>query len=169
MQSRDSRSENERAVMNTVFNRDSSFRYYKSRDSAGVWTAMVAFVCVLAGGSSLGWHSWILTGGILFGAGVVWGVGYWLLSKSCYFVSSTKAGFKDVFRAREVLFDEVRSVTKSTGRSSQTLTFVCDRRKVTMPLDPTDEAWFSAVKAKLSRRGIAVSPIGLFGVTLKEE
>lgn len=35
---------------------DPAIKYYRSRQSAGVWTAMAVFVGVIAGGSSLAEH-----------------------------------------------------------------------------------------------------------------
>lgn len=110
----------------------------------------------------------MLTSCLLLGTIVVGYLGYWALSKTCYFISADKAGFKDAFRAREVQFDEVQSVTKDTGRSSSTLTFVCSTGEVTMPLDPLDQGWFSAVKAELLKRGIPFSTTA-FGFTQKGE
>ena len=118
---------------------------------------MVVMVGVISVGSSFAQHSPRLTFSLLLGAIVVWYVGYWLLSKNLYFVSSTKAGFKDTFRMREVQFDEVRSATIKVGRDSRNLIFECDGKTVRIPLDPLDETWLSAVKAELSKRGIPVS------------
>jgi hypothetical protein len=110
----------------------------------------------------------MLTSCFLLGTIVVGYVGYWALSKSCYFISATKAGFKDLLRGREVQFEEVRSVSCNVGRYSRRLVFMCGARTVTMPLDPIDEAWFSALKAELLRRGIPVSSTA-FGFPVKEE
>jgi hypothetical protein len=136
---------------------DPTLKTFRTRQSAGVWTAMAAFVAVIGGGSSLAAHSLGLTSTLLSGIIVVWYAGYWLLSKNLYYVSSTKAGYKDVFRSREVQFDEVRSATISVGRDSRNLIFECDGDTVSMPLDPMDESWLSAVKTELSKRGITVS------------
>jgi hypothetical protein len=132
-------------------------RYYSSGESSGYWTAFVVCVGFIGAGASLAEHSWKVTLSLLLGAVAVWALGYWALSKSCYFISPVKAGFKDTFRTREVQFEEIRSVTKNTGRYSSTLTFVCNTRTVTMPLDPIDETWFSDVKSELLKRGITVS------------
>jgi hypothetical protein len=84
-------------------------------------------------------------------------VGYWILSKNIYFVSSTKAGFRDVFRTREVQFEEVRSATIRMNRDSRDLLFECATGKIRMPLDPMDQSWLSDVKAELLKRGITIS------------
>jgi hypothetical protein len=154
--------------MNAGADQESEIRYYGNGDSAGIWTAMMIGGVVMVGGASMAVHSWILTGTLVLGAGVLWWAGYWTLSKSTYFISPAKAGFKDVFRTREVRFDDVRSVTKNVGRYSSTLIFVCDSGEVAMPFDPIDEAWFFAVKAELGKRGIKLSTAA-FGVVLKEE
>src|SRR5262245_58972309 len=104
----------------------------------GYWGAMVACFGVISGGASLAAHSFTLTACLLLGAFAVWYLGYWGLSRNCYFISSTKAGFKDLFRTREVQFEDVRSVTKSTGRYHCDLIFECATRTVRMPLDPMD-------------------------------
>jgi hypothetical protein len=147
---------------------ESAIKYYTNRESIGYWGAMVACGGVIGGGASLAAHSFMVTSTLLFGAVAVWYLGYWALSKSCYFISTTTAGFKDLFRAHEVQFEEVRSVTTSTGKYSRTVIFQCATRTVTMPLDPIDESWFSAVKAELLRRGIPVSSTA-FGFPVKEE
>ena len=146
---------------------ESTIKYYTNRESIGYWGAMVACFGVISGGASLAAHSFMVTSCLLLGAVAVWYLGYWALSKSCYFISPTKAGFKDLFRAQEVQFEEVRSVTQSAGQYSNTLIFECATRTVSMPLDPIDETWFAAVKAELLRRGIAVSTTA-FGFGLKE-
>jgi hypothetical protein len=154
--------------MNTSPAEESTIRYYNNRESAGFWGALVACFAVIIGGASLAAHSLVLTSVLLLGAVVVWYLGYWALSKSCYFISPTKAGFKDTFRAREVQFAEIRSVTKAAGSDYSTLIFVCNTRTVSMPLDPLDTAWFSAVEAELRKRGIPVSATA-FGFPVKEE
>ena len=137
---------------------DAPLKIYRSRQSAGVWTAMTVFVAVIGGGSSLASHSFGLTSSLLLGILIVWFAGYWLLSKNLYFVSSTKAGFKDLFRNREVEFANVRSATIRIGRDSRDLIFQCtDDTSVLMPLDPMDESWLSDVKAELAKRGITVT------------
>jgi len=145
---------------------ESTIKYYTNRESIGYWGAIVAGVGVISGGASLAAHSFRLTAGLLLGVVAVWYLGYWALSKSCYFISPDNAGFKDFFRTREVQFAEVRSVTRSTGQYSSTLVFECATRMVTMPLDPIDETWFSAVKAELHKRGIEISS-SAFGFKLK--
>ena len=147
---------------------ESTIKYYTNHESIGYWGAMVACGGVIGGGASLAAHSFTLTACLLLGAVAVWYLGHWALSKSCYFISPTKAGFKDLFRAHEVQFEEVRSVTKSIRKYSHTLIFQCATRTVTMPLDPIDETWFSAVLAELLRRGIPVSS-SAFGFPVKEE
>jgi hypothetical protein len=142
-------------------------RYYSNRESAGFFGAIVACFGFISAGASLAAHSLALTSCFVLGAVAVGCLGYWALSRSCYFISSTKAGFKDLFRAREVEFEEIRSFTKSVGRYSQTLVFACRTRTVAMPLDPIDEAWFSALKTELLRRGIPVS-CEAFGFPVKE-
>lgn len=142
-------------------------KYFSGSDAAGYWSALVAGIAVISGGASLAAHSFILTSGLLLGAIIVWWPGHWLLSKSCYFISATSAGFKDAFRTREVRFDEIRSVTRSTGDSPY-LIFTCDSRSVSMPLDPIDEGWFSTLKENLLKRNITVSSI-VFGIPYKEE
>ena len=156
------------AIMNTSSVRESTIRQYSNRESEGVWGAVVACFWVISGGASLAAHSLALTSGLLLGTVAVWYLGYWALSKSCYFISPSVAGFKDAFRAREVRFEEIRSVTKATTRDSCRLVFQCNSRTVTMPLDPIDGAWFSAVKDELRRRGIPVSATA-FGLPVKEE
>ncbi len=152
--------------MNTSSPEESTIRYYTNRQSAGVWGAVIACMGVISAGSSLAAHSFTLTSCLVLGAVVVGCLGYWALAKSCYFISASKAGFKDAFRAREVQFNEIRSVTRNTGRSSSTLTFVCNTQTVTMPVDPIDEAWFLALKTELLKRGIPVS-FTAFGFPLK--
>jgi hypothetical protein len=147
--------------------KESTTRYYSSGESSGYWTAFVVCVGFIGAGASLAEHSWKVTLSLLLGAIAVWALGYWALSKSCYFISPTKAGFKDAFRTREVQFDEVRSVVKNIGNYT-TLTFVCNTRMVTMPLDPIDETWFSDVKSELLKRGITVSS-KVLGFTKKGE
>jgi len=94
----------------------------------------------------------------------VWFAGYWLLSKNLYFVSSTKAGFKDLFRSREVQFVDVCSATIRVGRDSRDLVLQCnDGGLVRIPLDPMDESWLSDVKAELAKREITVSTTA-FGI-----
>lgn len=154
--------------MNTSSTQESTIRYYSNRESIGYWGAMVGGFGVIGGGASLAAHSFWLTSCLLLGAIAVWYLGYWLLSKSHYFISPTNAGFKDVFRDRKVQFEEIRSVTKSIGSDSQSLIFVCNTRTVTMPLDPIDETWFSAVKAELLKRGIPISSTA-FGFPVREE
>ena len=156
------------ALVNTVSMQEATIKYYTNRESIGYWGAMVACFGVIGGGASLAAHSFTLTSTLLLGAVAVWYLGYCALSRSCYFISSTRAGFKDLFRTQEVQFEEVRSATKSTGRYSSTLIFGCITRTVTMPLDPIDEAWFSAVKAELVRRGVPVASTA-FGFAVKEE
>jgi hypothetical protein len=147
--------------------KESTTRYYSSRESSGYWTAFVVCVGFIGAGASLAEHSWKGTLSLVLGAVAVWALGYWALSKSRYFISPTKAGFKDAFRTREVEFEEIRSVTKNIGNYT-TLTFVCSTRTVTMPLDPIDETWFSDVKSELLKRGITVSFRAL-GFTQKGE
>ena len=156
------------STMNMPSAPESTIRYYTNRESIGYWGAIAAGVGVISGGASLAAHSFRLTACLLLGVVAVWYLGYWALSKSCYFISSTNAGFKDLFRTREVQFEEVRSVTKSTGQYSSTLVFECATRTVTMPLDPLDETWFSAVKVELHKRGIEISS-SAFGFKLKGE
>jgi len=137
---------------------DPSPKLYRSRQSAGGWTAMAVFVGVIGGGSSLAAHSLGLTFTLMLGILIVWFAGYWLLSKNLYFVSSTKAGFKDLFRHREVEFAEVRSATIRVGRDSRDLVFQrTDESFVRMPLDPMDESWLSEVKTELAKKGISVT------------
>ena len=144
---------------------DPTVKYYRSRQSAGVWTAGAVFIAVISVGPSLGLHSALLTGTLLFGIIIVWLLGYWTLSKNLYFVSSTKAGFKDLFRNREVQFAEVRSATIVTNSYGQTtsmnLIFQCAGEfgplDVSMPLDPLNEPWLSDVKTELAKRGITVT------------
>jgi hypothetical protein len=152
--------------VNTASKQESTIKYYANRESIGYWGAIVACFGLISAGASIAAHSLTLTSSLLLGSVAVWYLGYWALSKSCYFISPTRAGFKDLFRAQEVQFEEIRSVTQSTGRYSRTLIFECATRTVTMPLDPIDETWFSAVKAELLRRGIAISSRA-FGFTLK--
>lgn len=153
--------------MSAASTKESTTRYYSSRESSGYWTAFVVCVGFIGAGASLAGHSWKVTLSPVLGAVAVWALGYWALSKSCYFISPTKAGFKDTFRTREVQFEEIRSVTKYIG-SYSTLTFVCNTRTVTMPLDPIDETWFSDVKSELLKRGITVSS-NVLGFTQKGE
>ncbi len=143
-------------------------RYYNNRGSAGAFAAIVATFGVITVGSSLAAHSFLLTSCLLLGAVAIAYLGYWALSKSCYFISSTGLGFKDAFRLREVQFDEIQSVTKNVGRDYMNLAFVCKTRVVTMPFDPLDLAWYPAVKAELHKRGIPISSTA-FGITQKEE
>lgn len=135
---------------------ETTIQYYRHQESVGVWSALAAFVAVIGGGSSLSAKSFALTFCFLLGVVAVWWLGYWALSKSCYFISTTGAGFRDLFRAREVRFDEVRSVTRRTRKHSSTLIFQCVTRTVEMPWDPFDETWFLALEAELARRGIPV-------------
>lgn len=137
--------------MDPMLGQEPSRKYYNGSDGAGYWSALVAGFAIISGGASLAAHSIIVTAGLLLGAVIVWWPGYWLLSKSCYFISPASAGFKDAFRTREVQFDEIRSVTKSTRQYSSYLTFICNTQTVTMPLDPIDERWFSALKEELSK------------------
>ena len=153
--------------MNTVSPQESPTRYYGSRDSVGVWGALVACIGLISTGASLAAHSVAVTSGILIGSIAVWYLGYWSLSKSHYFISSSTAGFRDAFRTRQFDFGAVRSVTKRTGKYSSTLIFVCDARTVAIPFDPIDDAWFSDVRSELHRRGIPVSVI-VFGIEQKE-
>jgi len=140
-------------------------KYYGSRQSTGVWTAGAVFIAVISVGPSLGWHSLLLTGSILAAEIAVWYVGYWLLSKNLYFVSATKAGFKDLFRNREIQFAEVRSATIHTDTgpeaTSKNLIFQCagefGQLEVSMPLDPIDDSWLNDVKAELAKRGITIA------------
>ena len=143
--------------MNTASTEEAKTRYYSNRETLGVWSAIVACVGVIGGGSSIAAHSVAVTSSLLFGTLVVWFLGYWALSKSCYFISPAKVGFKDAFRSREVLFEEIESVTRNTTSESMTLTFECKTRTVTMPLDPIDETWFSDLKTELLDRGIKIS------------
>jgi hypothetical protein len=153
-------------IMNTSSTQESPISYYSNRQSAAVWGALVACVGVIGGGSSLAAHSFAVTSCFLLGTVTVGYLGYWALSKSCYFISASKAGFKDAFRAQEVQFDQILSAATNVGRNSRTLTFVCTTRTVTMPLDPIDEAWFSAMKAELLKRSIPVSS-SVFCITVK--
>ena len=150
--------------MNTASAQSTPIRYYSSRDSLGVWSAVVAMFAVIGAGSSLAEHSFSLTSGLLLGTVAVWWLGYVVLSKNCYFISQTSVGYKDFFRAREVQFDEIRSVTKTIRRRSANLIFVCERTSVRMPFDPFDEEWLSAVESELLNRGIKVSSAA-FGFT----
>lgn len=152
----------------TPSTKQSMIRYYNSRQSVGVWGALVAGLSIITGGASLAAHSFAVTSGLLVGAVAVWYVGYWFLSKSVYFASDSKAGFKDAFRAREVSFDEIESASKDVSRDSVTLTFVCKTRTVRMPIDTFDESWFSAVKAELQKRGIPFS-VRAYGFAMKEK
>jgi hypothetical protein len=144
-------------VMDTPEASNPSVKYYRTRQSAGVWTAMAVFVAVISGGSSLAGHDLRLTFSLLAGVLGVWFVGYWILSKNVYFVSSTKAGYRDVFRSREIQFDEVRSANVAIGRSHKSLNFVCDARNVSISLDPMDDSWLSDVKAELLKRKISLT------------
>jgi hypothetical protein len=155
-------------IANTASTQEATTKYYSNRDSTAVWNAGVACIGLIAVGASLAEHSLKLTSCLLLGAVAVWYLGYWALSKSCYFLSPTKAGFKDAFRAREVQFEEIRSATKAAGRQSTSLIFVCNTRTVTLPLDPIDESWFLAVKTELLKRGIPVSSTA-FGFPVKKE
>lgn len=150
--------------MKTPLAQEPTVRRYSGRESAVVWTAFVTCFALFGGGASIAARSWKLTFGLLFGTTVVWYLGYWALSQSCYFISATTAGFKDAFRAQEVNFDEVRSATRVIRKSSCTLIFKCDTRTVEMPVDLFDEDWFLAVKAELLKRGITVSTSG-YGFT----
>lgn len=156
------------ADMSRSVSRETTIQYFRHHESVGVWSALVAFVAVIGGGSSLSAKSSALTFCFLLGVAAVWWLGYWALSKSCYFISTTGAGFRDLFRAREVRFDEVRSVTRRTRRYSSTLIFQCATRTVEVPWDPLDETWFSAVEAELTRRGIPVL-FEAFGFPVKRE
>lgn len=78
--------------MNLSPAQDPTVKYYRSRQSAGVWTAGAVLVGVISVGPSFGLHSVLFTSSLLLGIIVVWYVGYWLLSKNLYFVSSTKPG-----------------------------------------------------------------------------
>jgi hypothetical protein len=143
---------------------DSTAKYYRTSQSAGVWTAFIVMIGVIGGGSSLAEHSLALTASLLTGCAVVWYAGYWLLSKNLYFISSTKAGFKDLFRNREVQFADVRSATRRVAKDRQDLIFQCaDGASVWMPLDPLDQSWLTDVKAELAIRGIAVTTTA-FGI-----
>src|SRR5215831_3415930 len=103
--------------MNTVPTRDSTIRYYDNRKSADLWkwNAIGFLLVVFIGGASLLVRSLALMSCILLGAVVFWYLGYWLSSKTCYFISSTKVGFKDFFGMHEVRFDEIRSVSEYHG------------------------------------------------------
>ncbi len=145
---------------------DRSVKYYRTSQRAGVWTAIVVMIGVIGGGSSLAEHSLALTASLLSGCAIVWFVGYWALSKNTYFISSTKAGFKDLFRSREIQFAEVRSANIRTnvnleGMTSMDLVFQCvgefGRLDISMPLDPMDQSWLNEVKAELAKRGITVT------------
>jgi hypothetical protein len=136
---------------------DPTLKFYPSSQSAAVWTAMAVFMGVLTGGSSLTQDSLALTSTLLLGIIVVWYAGYWVLSKSVYYVSSSKAGFKDFIRRREVDFSDVRSATLRIGKSRY-LDFQCDDATIVrMPIDTMNDSWLSAVKAELSKRGVTVS------------
>jgi len=154
--------------MNATSNEESKIKYYSGREGAGVWGALVALFGVICVGSSVAAHSFRLTCCFLLVTVAVGYLGYWVLSKSCYFISSSKAGFKDALRAREVQFDEIRSVTRIIGSDSSMLRFECNTRTVMMPLDILDEAWFTDLKAELLKRGIPVSSRA-FGFTLDGE
>jgi hypothetical protein len=153
--------------VNTPSTQESTIRYYTNRGSVGAWGGLVAGLGIIVGGASLAAHSFATTSCLLLGTVVVWYLGYLPLSKTCYFISPTKAGFKDPFRAREVQFEEIRSVTKHTSRNSITLIFVCNTRTVAMPLDQFDETWFSDLKTELLKRGITVSTTA-FGFTIQK-
>jgi len=155
-------------MSNAAPSQEPTTKYYGNRDSIGYWGAMVASFGIISVGASLAQRSLILTSGLLLGSVVVWWLGYWTLSKSCYFISPTKIGFKDIFRTRQVEFDEIRSVTHDAGRYSSRLIFVCDTRMVSMPFDPFDESWFTAVKNELEKRGITVL-VAAFGFKVKGE
>jgi|ERR1051326_3759548 hypothetical protein len=155
-------------IANGVSTQEAKTKYYSNRDSTIVWNAGVACIGLIGVGASVTEHSLKLTSCLLLGAIAVWYLGYWALSKSCYFISPTKAGFKDAFRAREVQFEEIRSATKAAGSRSSRIIFVCDTRTVTMPLDPIDESWLSAVKTELLKRGVPISSTAL-GFSVKEE
>jgi hypothetical protein len=120
------------------------------------WSAGIVCIGLIAAGASLAEHSLLVTAGVLLGAAAVWFPGYWLLSRSCYYLSPTKAGFRDAFQTREVRFDEVQSVTISAGRFSNNLIFTCLGETVFIAVDPVDETWFTAVKAELQRRRIPI-------------
>jgi hypothetical protein len=154
--------------MNMSATQESPTRYFSNRETLGVWGAVVACFGVISVGASLAVHSFPVTASLLLGMVAVSGLGYWVLSKNCYFISPTKAGFKDAFRAREVQFEEIQSVTKKAGPRSSRLVFVCRHRTVTMPADPINEAWLSAVKAEVLKRGIPFSSTEL-GFTVKSE
>jgi hypothetical protein len=142
---------------------DPTVKSYYTRQSAGVWTAGAVFIAVITVGPSLGFHSVLLTSGILLVIILGWFVGYWLLSKNLYFVSPTKAGFKDLFRNREVEFTDVRSAyirrdVNGDGMTSVDLIFQCvGNTSVSMPLDPMDQSWLNDVKAELAKRGITMT------------
>jgi len=146
---------------------EASIKHYRNRESLGLWGGLVGgfgtFIVLL----STAGRSLILTFGFVVGTALVWYLGHLALSKSYYFISPTSAGFKDLFRTREVQFSEIRSVTKSTWKNSSTVIFVCEKRTVTMPFDPIDKTWFSTVRAELDKRGIPVSSIA-FGFLVKE-
>ena len=154
--------------MKTSTPEETKITYYNSRESVGVWNALIVCFALIIGGASMAARSFTLTFCLLFGTGAVWYVGYWLLSRSCYFISSTAAGFKDIFVTREVRFDEVKSATKSAGRYSSNLIFMCNTKTVAMPLDPIDETWFTAVRTELLKRGITVSST-VFGIVVKDK
>lgn len=143
--------------MNATPTEQASMRYYDNHEGVGVWGALFVGISVISVAASLAAHSWVVTFCVMLGEAAVWYLGYWTLSKSSYFISSTKAGFKDLFRAREVQFDEVQSVTRVIGHESRILIFACKTRTVSMPLDVLDERWFFAVKAELHKRGIPLS------------
>lgn len=152
--------------MMTSSTQESATKYYNAGRGIGIWGAVVACFAVIVGVASIAAHSLALTSGLLLGTVAVWCLGYWALSKSCYYISETKAGFKDRFRTREVQFDEIQSVTRDISKYSTTLTFVCNTRKVTMPMDIFDNAWFSALKPELFRRGIPLLTTA-FGIPVK--
>jgi len=154
--------------MNKSSIQESTVKYYNSGESVAVWGALVACFGVIIGAGSFAARSLLVTSCLLLGTVGVWCLGYWALSKSCYFISPTALGFKDAFRGREVQFEEIRSVTKAATEDSCTLIFACRTRTVTMPVDPIDSAWLSAVKIELARRGIPISAT-MFGVAVKEE
>ena len=144
-------------LMNAITPQDPAVKYYRSRQSAGVWTALVVTLSVITVGSSLAQHSFVLTSSLLAGAIVIWFVGYCILSRNLYFISSSKAGYRDAFCTRQVQFDDVRSAHISVGEYHRSLIFVCDEEKIRVPLDPMDESWLSDVKAELLKRGVTVT------------
>ena len=132
----------------------SGTKIYGTKQASAVWICLVAVFGIFILSASISQHSLLLTISLLLGTVVLGYIGYWALSNNYYFISETSVGFKDIFRSREVLFDEIQSVSKSSGRSSYDLVFICKKRTVRMPLDPLNNDWYFAVVKELSKRGV---------------